>query len=208
MTLLRGPAYRIETARLSLRCLEPTDVYLVEEAITFSLEHLRPWMSWTAHEPLSLDDRLELLRSRRGHFDLGGDLYYGIFDKQKTRMLGGAGLNLCSDVNEREVGYWIRSDCLHQGLATEAVSALLRVAFDVEELSGVDLRVEPHNVASARLAEKLGFLGPTLDPMSEPTPEGDKRDTHVYSLPRLLYATSSVRAFSLEAYDALERVLL
>jgi RimJ/RimL family protein N-acetyltransferase len=206
--VIRGPAYRVETARLSLRCLEPGDVHLVSEAILASLEHLRPWMSWTVHEPLSLEDRLELLRGRRGHFDLGGDLYYGLFDKQKTRMLGGAGLNLRSDVSEREVGYWIRSDCLRQGLATEAVSALVRVAFDVEGLSGVDLRVEPHNVASAGVASKLGFLGPELDPLSEPSPDGDRRDMHVYSLPRLIYATSPLRRFALDAFDVLGRSLL
>ncbi|MFT3923561.1 MAG: GNAT family protein [Myxococcales bacterium] len=206
--MLRGPAYRIETERLSLRCLEPRDVYLVDEAILASLEHLRPWMSWAVHEPLTLEERLELLRARRGHFDLGGDLYYGLFDKQKKRMLGGAGLSLRSDVDEREVGYWIRPDVLRQGLATEAVAALVRVAFDIENLSCVDLRVAPHNLASAGLAEKLGFEGPVLDPMSEPTPEGDKVDMHMYSLPRLLYATSPMRGTQLEAFDALERQIL
>ena len=60
----------------------------------------------------------------------------------------------------------------------------------------------------AGLAEKLGFLGPVLDPLSEPTPEGDRRDMHVYTLPRLIYATSPLRSFALEAFDVLERSLL
>jgi len=203
-----GPAYRVETARLSLRCLEPRDVHLVQEAIAASLEHLRPWMSWVVHEPLTLDERLELLRARRGHFDLGGDLYYGLFDKQARRMLGGAGLSLRSDVDERELGYWVRADSLRQGLASEAMAALVRVAFDVEGLSGLDLRVEPHNVASAGLAVKLGFLGPVLDPASEPTPGGDKRDMHVYSLPRMVYAASPLAQVALEAYDVIGRRIL
>ncbi len=206
--MIFGPAYRIETARLSLRCLQPEDVYLIEEAICASLEHLRPWMAWVAYEPLSLDERLELVRTRRGHFDLGGDLYYGIFDKEKTRMLGAVALNMRSDVHEREIGYWIREGSLRQGFATESVSAVVRIAFDVEDLAGVDLRVQPDNHASAALARRLGFLGPVLDPSSEPTADGDKRDIHVYSLPRMIYATSPLRGVNLAAFDALGRSLL
>jgi RimJ/RimL family protein N-acetyltransferase len=208
MPRLPGPAYRVETARLRLRCFEPADVALVHEAVCSSLLHLQPWMSWARQEPLDPEQRLELLRTRRGHFDLGGDYAYGLFDKAGARMLGGAGLSLRGAVDERELGYWIRADSLRQGLATEAAAALVRVAFELEELANLDIRLDPNNLASANVALKLGFLGPSLDPEGEPTPEGERRTMHLYSMPRVLYASSPLRALALEAYDVLGRRLL
>jgi RimJ/RimL family protein N-acetyltransferase len=165
-------------------------------------------MSWIAHEPLTDAQRLELMRTRRGHFDLGGDYHYALFDRAEARLLGSAAMMLRGEVDEREIGYWIRSDSLQQGLATEAVCGLVRVGFELERLENLDLRADPENVASARLARKLGFLGPILDPSSEPTPEGEKRDAHVYSLPRVVYASSALKKFELAAYDVLGRQLL
>jgi hypothetical protein len=40
----QGPAYRIHTHRLVLRCWQPTDAPLLKAAIDVNLEHLRPWM--------------------------------------------------------------------------------------------------------------------------------------------------------------------
>jgi len=38
-----GPAYRIHTSRLVLRCWHPQDAPLLKAAIDTNLEHLRPW---------------------------------------------------------------------------------------------------------------------------------------------------------------------
>jgi RimJ/RimL family protein N-acetyltransferase len=208
MDNLRGPAYRLETARLRLRCLAPHDTSSLSRAIAESIEHLRPWLTWTAHEPLSFAQRLTWVRTQRGHFDLGSDYCFGAFSKDESRLLGLGLLRLVADVDERELGYWIHQSHLRQGLATELVSALLRVAFDVEQLDAVEVRTFPHNAASARLAEKLGFSGPVLDRLSYPMPDGSKSDLYVYGLSRVEYAASPARLSQLEAYDALDRRIL
>ena len=69
----QGPAYRIHTRRLVLRCWQPTDAPLLKAAIDASLEHLRPWMLWAQHEPTDLYRTIEHLRRCRGEFDLGQD---------------------------------------------------------------------------------------------------------------------------------------
>ena len=76
----RGPAYRIVTPRLIVRCWEPRDAPLLKEAIDSSLDHLRPWMPWARHEPQTLAEKVELLREFRGQFDLGANSVYAIFD--------------------------------------------------------------------------------------------------------------------------------
>lgn len=202
---LPGPAYRIETARISLRCLEPQHIALVTRAIAESLAHLRPWMPWATHEPLPEAQRLERLRTNRGHFDLGSDYTYGMFDKRGGVLFGVASLKLGQIVDERELGYWLHVAHTGQGLMHEAASALVRVGFDLEALDGIDVRVDPDNTRSARIPARLGFEGPVVDPLGATSVDGVKRDAHVYSLSRVLYASSPVRATQIEAYDVLER---
>jgi len=208
MERLSGPAYRIETARTSLRCLQPKHAESVGRAIEQSLAHLRPWMTWAAHEPLPFEQRLERMRTNRGHFDLGSDYVYGIFDKDERVLYGVAALKLSTTVDERELGYWLHVAHTGQGLAVEAARALVRVGFELEPLDAIEIRTDPHNLRSARVAERLSFSGPVLDPMSYPTPDGGKRDTQVYSLSRVEYATSPARHTAIEAYDVLERRLI
>lgn len=40
------PAYRIRTARLLLRCYEPTDAAALITETAANREHLAPWMQW------------------------------------------------------------------------------------------------------------------------------------------------------------------
>lgn len=47
----RGPAYRIHTQRLVVRCWEPRDAPLLKAVLDESLDHLRPWMPWAQNEP-------------------------------------------------------------------------------------------------------------------------------------------------------------
>jgi RimJ/RimL family protein N-acetyltransferase len=203
--MIPGPAYRIETARISLRCLEPKHVELVARAVEQSLAHLRPWMLWAKHEPATEEHRLERLRTNRGHFDLGSDFSWGLFDKTGSALFGIAALKLGQVVDERELGYWLHPAHTRQGLMYEAGLALLRVGFELEPLDGIDVRVDPDNVRSARVAVRLGFEGPVVDPLSAPTADGDKRDVHVYSLSRVKYASGPARHASIEAYDVLDR---
>jgi len=184
----------------------PSDVALLTRAIEESMAHLSPWMEWARHEPISDAQRLEWLRTCRGHFDLGSDYTYGIFDKDEHVLLGSAGLKLSTSVDERELGYWLHVDHTGKGLALEAALALTRVAFDLESVACVDIRVDPANQRSARVAQKLGCEGPLLDPLSQSTPEG-KRDMHVYTLTRVRYAASPARTVAIEAYDVLDRPL-
>lgn len=51
-------AYRIVTARLLVRCWDPADAALLNEAIAANLDHLRPWMPWAANAPVSLDEQI------------------------------------------------------------------------------------------------------------------------------------------------------
>jgi len=65
-----GPAYRIESERLVIRCYDPKDALLLQKSIQESVEHLRPWMPWVKSEPEELKVKIKRLRVFRADFDL------------------------------------------------------------------------------------------------------------------------------------------
>ncbi len=205
---LDGPAYRIETDRLVVRCWQPPDVLGLDEAIRGSLEHLRPWMPWVADEPKSLEERLVLVRRWRGEFDLGLDFTFGIFDALDGRVLGGTGLHTRLGDGAREIGYWIRAGYTGRGLATETAGALTRVGFEVEGLTRIEIHCDPANGASAAVARHLGFRHEATLARRARRPDGSWRDTAIWTMQDGEYRDSRARAIPVRAYDARGRRLV
>jgi RimJ/RimL family protein N-acetyltransferase len=206
MEKLPGPAYRIETSRLVVRCYNPVDAPLLHDAVQASREHLKPWMPW-AHQDQTLQEHVELLRTFRGQFDLGEDFVYGIFSADETRLIGGSGLHTRRGAHIREIGYWVRVEDIHQGYASETAAALVKVAFELDQVQRVEIRCDPDNAASAAIPARLGF-----------TREGNlrahsifldqPRDTEVWSLLAGEYPSSPAAQAAIRVYDVLGTALL
>lgn len=197
-----GPAYRIETERLVLRCYQPSDAPLVKSAIDASLEALRPWMPWARQEPTSLTERVKLLRQFRGQFDLGQDYAYGAFDASETVLLGSSGLHPRVGPCAREIGYWVRSGHTSAGLATEMAAAMTRVGFEIERLQRIEIHCAPDNTRSAAVARKLGYTHEATLRQRLPLGDGQLRDTMIWTLFQADYPQSPGAAAQLRAYDA------
>lgn len=65
--------------RLTLRRWVRDDVAILRTAIEQSAEHLRPWMPFINHEPMSDDDRTALIDGWERDWRRGGDIVYGMF---------------------------------------------------------------------------------------------------------------------------------
>jgi len=150
-----GPAYRILTPRLCLRCWNPEDAALLKTAVDASREHLIPWMPW-AQEEQSLQYHIDRLRRLRGEFDMGQDFVYGIFSRDENLVLGSSGLHTRAGDQAREIGYWIHVDHIGKGYATETAAALTKVAFELNEIDRVEIHCDPANTGSAAIPKKLG----------------------------------------------------
>jgi RimJ/RimL family protein N-acetyltransferase len=170
----------VRTPRLLLRCWEPGDAALLKEAIDSSLTELRQWMPWAASEPSPLASIAERIDKFRRAFDAGHDWTYGVFDRDASRVLGGAGLHPRIEPGWLEIGYWIRSSEVGHGLATEAAAALAEAAFRVHDAGGVEIRCDPRNTRSAAIPRRLGFEH-VLTLQGEATAtNGEPRDTMVW----------------------------
>jgi RimJ/RimL family protein N-acetyltransferase len=204
----RPPTYRIQTERLVLRCWEPGDAELLKEAIDASLEHLLPWMPWAHNEPEPLQIKIDRLRHFRGQFDLGQDFLYAIFNSDETKVLGGTGLHSRVGENAREIGYWIHTDHLGQGLATENTAALTKVGFEVERVERIEIHCDPENESSAAIPKKLGFSLDGILRKSTPALHGVLRDTMIWTLLKEEYPDSPSASAELEAFDVIGRQIL
>lgn len=203
-----GPAYRIQTERLVIRCWQPVDAPLLKKAIDESLEHLKPWMPWANQEPQELDAKIALIRQWRGMFDLDQDFVYGIFSQDEQHVLGGTGLHTRVGDRAREIGYWIHQDYINQGLATETSAALTRVAFEIDRVNRVEIHCDPANMRSANVPRKLGYIHEATLRQRVPDTEGRLRDAMIWTLLKQDYPGSPASGAIVHVFDAGGRKLM
>ena len=174
----------IPTRRLLLRCWRPEDAPLLKDAVDSSLAELRMWVPWAMQEPSSLEVLALRLAGMRARFIAGEDWPFGIFDPGEARVLGGTGLHPFRDSDTLDIGYWIRTDAIGHGFATEAVAALCTTAFARPDVVRVEIRCDANNHRSAAIPRRLGFQVTRTLRESAPTVHGAERDTLVWTMTR------------------------
>ena len=201
---MTDPPYRIVTERLVLRCWEPRDAPLLKDALDSSLDRLRLWLPWARDEPQPLEQKVRLLRTFRGNFDLGTDFVYGIFSSYEAEVVGGTGLHTRLGAGALEIGYWIRDSRVGAGFATEAAAALTRVAFEICGVDRVEIRVDPANEPSMGVPRKLGFPEEARLRRRLPADKGEEpRDAVIFTLFRDELAATPTSSAEFDAFDAL-----
>jgi RimJ/RimL family protein N-acetyltransferase len=206
---MSDPPYRIVTERLVARCWEPRDAPLLKEAVDASLDELRPWMPWALDEPQTVEQKVQLLRSFRGQFDLGENFVFGLFSRDESEVVGGSGLHRRVGEGAFEIGYWIRSSRAGAGLGTEVAAALTRVGFELCGADRIEIRTEPGNERSIAIPRKLGYVEEARLRRRLYAATGEEpRDAVIFTLFHSDYPGTAAASAQLEACDALgERVL-
>jgi RimJ/RimL family protein N-acetyltransferase len=80
-----------------------------------------------------------------------------LLERATGRMIGRAGLHFWAQWQEVELGYVLARDRQGCGLAREAAEAWMTWAWARLSVGHLIAVIEPENVASVRLAERLGF---------------------------------------------------
>jgi RimJ/RimL family protein N-acetyltransferase len=72
-------------------------------------------------------------------------------------LAGAIGMSVNSMNNRGRIGYWVAASFRGRGVCTRALRRLSRWALDDLELQRLDLTTDPDNLASQRVAEKVGY---------------------------------------------------
>jgi RimJ/RimL family protein N-acetyltransferase len=174
--------------RILVRPYRAADVPVVWAAIQDSRDHLSRWLPWV-NTVRSLADQRTALAGVRARWRSREDLTFGIFDRRTATFLGGTGLHRINwSLRLFETGYWIRRTAEGAGYITEAVQLVVRLAFDRLEANRVEIRMDPRNLRSRRIPERLGFVFEGILRRSAPDVTGRPSDRCVFSLIRDDYA--------------------
>ena len=171
----------LETERLFLRCPLADDSPAINAGIRASWQELGPWMEWAQGEPPSVDDTHGRMSIREKGFEDRADFTYGAFEKDSGEFVGMFSLfRFDWNVPSGEIGYWVATPKTGRGYATEVTEALTQYGFSLG-LVRVQIRCDANNRRSKAVAERAGYaLEGTLRNECL-TPQGELRDTCVYS---------------------------
>jgi len=82
---------------------------------------------------------------------------FSVILKETGELIGDCGLEHMDDINAVELGYDFCSVFWNQGYATEATGAVRDYAFDMLHLPHLSSLIRVGNLASKRVAEKVGM---------------------------------------------------
>jgi len=114
--------------------------------------------------------------------EAGEELVFAIADASNDAFLGSISLlRIDWDAARSEIGYWLAAPARRRGIASGAVRALSRYAFEEIGLKRLELRIDPRNAASVGVARSAGF---TLEGVlrSFEVHRGDRIDIAMYAL--------------------------
>jgi RimJ/RimL family protein N-acetyltransferase len=143
-------------AGILVRPFAPDDVALLHAAVHESIDTVGRWMSW-CHPDYSVREAEEWIARCGGNWEAEADREFGIFDAKLHEVLGCAGINQINCVNNfANLGYWVRASRVGRGVASVAVLLLAKFAFRELKLSRIEIVTPLENMASRRVAEKVG----------------------------------------------------
>jgi RimJ/RimL family protein N-acetyltransferase len=114
-----------------------------------------------------------------GELDLGP---YQFAVEEAGRVVGSIGICVNEAARTGHIGYWCVRDARGRGITTHALQILCGHAFKELGLERLDLITDPDNLASQRVAEKVGFQREGLLRSHVIHPDGRRRDSVMFSL--------------------------
>jgi RimJ/RimL family protein N-acetyltransferase len=172
----------LRSERVFVRLLEDADAEALFESIEESREPLERWTLW-AKDQVGVADSLAYIRRSQADWLLRRRLPVGIFDSASGRLLGCCGLE-GMDWQKRafEIGYWVRASAEGHGYVQDAVRLLTTLAFERFGANRVQIRMDPRNARSERVAQRAGYVLEATIPTAPVDGTDHSSDRHIYVL--------------------------
>jgi RimJ/RimL family protein N-acetyltransferase len=116
----------------------------------------------------------------RGEATPGEDCSFAI--TRNDGVVGAIGMGVNSMGYRGRIGYWVARPARGQGVCTRALRVLSRWALDELALQRLELITDPDNIASQRVAAKVGFRREGVLRAHLRHPDGRLRDSVMFSL--------------------------
>ncbi len=144
----------LETTRLLLRSFKDEDLEtLVAYRSHPDVERYQMWQNYNQAQAKDL-----ISGNKHLDFRQGGRFQIALEYKATGELIGDLYLRIDeSDHRLGEVGYTLSKDYQRQGLATEAMQALLTYCFETLKMHRLSATADPRNLPSLKLLERLGF---------------------------------------------------
>lgn len=169
--LLLSLPKRFETDKLVLRAYRSGDGAAFFDAVDEDREELAQWLGWV-HQNKTVDDAEAYVRNMAGKWITRESLILAIFSKDEKTLYGGTGFHGFDwKVPSLEIGWFLRKSARGQGIGSDAVRLVCKLAFEHIGANRVWGTVDVLNDRSWRLFERVGFT-------REAHLRGDYRDHH------------------------------
>ena len=132
------------------------------------------WLSW-CHADYAIADTRQFLDGRAEAFQKDGEYSFAIIERASGRFVGATGINQIEKAALRaNLGYWLRTSATGEATRTQAAKLVARWAFESLALERIEIVAATGNVASQRVAERVGRHARSHRPQS---PAGTRRAT-------------------------------
>lgn len=146
------PNRTLETGRLTLRPMLASDIDAL--LLIFTDPNV---MAAFDHPPFTPEQMQCWLQRNLDHQVEHGYGLFSVILRETGELIGDCGLEQMDDMNAAELGYDFRSEFWNQGYATEAAVAVREYAFQTLQVPRLISLIRVGNVASKRVAEKVGM---------------------------------------------------
>jgi len=164
-----------------IRPHDASDIEPMFAAVIESMATVGRWMSW-CHPEYSIEDAKAFYERCANAWRTEADREFGIFDAASGEVLGCVGINQINRVNLfANLGYWVRASRERRGIASTAARLASSFAFAELGLARIEIVALPDNMASRRVAEKIGARFECIA-RSRLKFRGEIRDAAMYSL--------------------------
>ncbi|WP_168124032.1 GNAT family protein [Paenibacillus sp. HB172176] len=144
----------LETERLILRQIKQEDSREIYNY--FSLEEVTKYYDLVSFT--NINQAEELINRWNQRFERNQGIRWGITLKSENRVIGTCGFHSWMKNHHRsEIGYELTPQYWRKGIMTEAILKVVEFGFNNLELNRIEAFVEPENVNSRKVLERIEF---------------------------------------------------
>jgi len=146
----------MEDGQIVVRAFRLDDAAALHGAVSESIAEVAPYETW-CHSGYTAGEAAEYVNWWIETREKNCAFYYAVEDAANGQLLGACGLSgYSAEHRHAMLGYWIRTSQTGRGIATRAARLVCDAGLLDLGLIRIDIEVPTSNVASQRVAEKLG----------------------------------------------------